>query len=40
MGTFLKSFDNLIEHGDVKANQPVAVDTGKNLFAGLRAALG
>ena len=38
---FLKELpEELVEHGDVKAKQPVAVDTGKNLFAGLRAAIG
>ncbi len=38
---FLKELpEELIEHGDVKAKQPVAVDTGRNLFAGLRAAIG
>jgi superfamily I DNA/RNA helicase len=37
---FLKELpEDLVEHGDVKAKQPVAVDTGKNLFASLRAAL-
>jgi DNA helicase II / ATP-dependent DNA helicase PcrA len=38
---FLKELPaELVEHGDVKAKQPVTVDSGKNLFAGLRAALG
>jgi superfamily I DNA/RNA helicase len=37
---FLKELpENLIEHGDVKAKQPVTVDTGKNLFASMRAAI-
>lgn len=37
---FLKELpEELVEHGDVKAKQPVAVDTGRNLFANLRAAL-
>lgn len=31
---------DLVVHGDLKAKQPVAVDTGKNLFASLRASLG
>lgn len=31
---------DLVVHGDLKAKQPVTVDTGKNLFANLRAALG
>lgn len=30
----------LVEHGDEKAKQPVAVETGKNLFASLRSAIG
>ena len=30
----------LIQHGDVVLKQPVTVDTGKSLFAGLRAAIG
>jgi DNA helicase-2/ATP-dependent DNA helicase PcrA len=29
----------LVEHADEKARQPVAVDTGRNLFAAMRAAL-
>lgn len=38
---FLKELpQDLLEHGDVKAKQPVAVDTGKNLFASLRASIG
>jgi superfamily I DNA/RNA helicase len=37
---FLKELPvDLIEHGDVKAKQPVQVNTGKNLFASMRAAL-
>ncbi|MGZ8901522.1 MAG: ATP-dependent helicase [Limisphaerales bacterium] len=37
---FLKELPaELIEHGEVKAKQPVLVDTGKNLFASMRAAL-
>jgi DNA helicase II / ATP-dependent DNA helicase PcrA len=31
---------DLVVHGDMKAKQPVTVDSGKNLFANLRAALG
>ncbi len=31
---------DLVEPGDVKASQPVAVETGKNLFAAVRAAVG
>jgi superfamily I DNA/RNA helicase len=30
----------LIEHGNAKSKEPVAVDTGKNLFANIRASLG
>ena len=38
---FLKELpEELIQHGDAIAKQPVTVDTGKNLFAGLRAAIG
>jgi superfamily I DNA/RNA helicase len=38
---FLKELPtDLVVHGDVKGKEPVTVDTGKNLFAGLRAALG
>ncbi|HEV8544419.1 MAG TPA: UvrD-helicase domain-containing protein [Verrucomicrobiae bacterium] len=38
---FLKELpEELVEHGDVKAKQPVAVNTGKSLFAGMRAAIG
>ena len=38
---FLKELpEELIQHGDTIAKQPVTVDTGKNLFAGLRAAIG
>jgi DNA helicase II / ATP-dependent DNA helicase PcrA len=38
---FLKELpEELVEHGDVKAKQPVTVDSGKNLFASLREALG
>lgn len=38
---FLKELpENLVEHGEEKAKQPVTVDTGKNYFASLRAALG
>ncbi len=38
---FLKELpEDLVEHGDVKAKQPVAVDSGRNLFASMRAALG
>ena len=37
---FLKELPaELVEHGDVKAKQPVAVDSGRNLFASIRAAL-
>jgi superfamily I DNA/RNA helicase len=38
---FLKELpEELVEHGDVKAKQPVAVDSGRNMFASLRAAIG
>ena len=38
---FLKEMpSDLIENAAVKAKQPVTVDTGKSLFAGLRAAIG
>ncbi len=38
---FLKELpQDLIEHGDVKAKQPVTVESGKNRFASLREALG
>ncbi|MBI3416484.1 MAG: exodeoxyribonuclease V subunit gamma [Verrucomicrobia bacterium] len=37
---FLKELpEDLVEHGADKAKEPVAVDTGKNYFASLRAAL-
>lgn len=38
---FLKELpEELIEHGDEKAKQPVTVNSGRNLFAGMRAAIG
>jgi len=38
---FLKELpEELVEHADEKGKQPVAVESGKNLFAGVRAALG
>jgi superfamily I DNA/RNA helicase len=38
---FLKELpQDLLEHGNAKSKQPVAVDTGKNLFASLRAQIG
>lgn len=38
---FLKELPpELVQHGDEVAKQPVSVDSGKNLFAGLRAAIG
>lgn len=38
--SFLKELpEELVEHGDEKAKQPVTVDSGKNRFAALRAAL-
>ena len=38
---FLKELPaDLVEHADEKAKQPVTVDSGKNLFANLRATLG
>jgi superfamily I DNA/RNA helicase len=38
---FLKELpQELLEHGDVIAKQPVTVDSGKNLFASLRSAIG
>lgn len=38
---FLKELpEELVEAGDERAKAPVAVDTGKNYFAGLRASLG
>jgi superfamily I DNA/RNA helicase len=39
--SFLKELPpELVEHADEKAKQPVAVDSGKNLFAAMRAGLG
>jgi DNA helicase-2/ATP-dependent DNA helicase PcrA len=38
---FLKELpQDLVENGDVKSKQPVTVNTGKNLFANLREAIG
>jgi superfamily I DNA/RNA helicase len=38
---FLKELpEDLVEHADAKAKEPVAVDTGKTLFSAMRAALG
>jgi hypothetical protein len=38
---FLKELpEELVEHADEKAKQPVAVDSGKNLFSAMREAIG
>jgi superfamily I DNA/RNA helicase len=38
---FLKELpQDLVENGDVRAKQPVTVNTGKSLFANLREAIG
>jgi len=39
--SFLKELpENLVEHMSEKAKKPVTVETGKSIFAGIRASLG